>query len=301
MSRILRYFLAEALTSMRRGLGISLLAIATISIALTILGVFLYFSGNLSTVVQRWSEEVQVNIYLRDDISSEARQRIETRLQTEPAVEAMMFVPKEIALQRFQRDFSELGNLAQLLDANPLPASFEVRLHPGHRDPDALERFARSLESLQGVEDVDYDTGWVKRLDSLVKVAGGAGTFFGVVLLVAATFTTSSVIRLAMYSRRDEVEILQLVGATRGFIQGPCLVEGLLQGLAGGLLALAVLGATHLTLTAMVPASGNLFLRLLTSGFLAPWTAGALVLGGGAMGFIGSLFAVRKFLAETED
>ena len=83
-------------------------------------------------------------------------------------------------------------------------------------------------------------------------------------------------------------------------IQGPCLVEGLLQGLAGGLLALAVLGATHLTLTAMVPASGNLFLRLLTSGFLAPWTAGALVLGGGAMGFVGSLFAVRKFLAETE-
>jgi len=301
MSRILRYFLAEALTSMRRGLGISLLAIATISIALTILGVFLYFSGNLSTVVQRWSEEVQVNIYLQDDISSDDRRLIETRLQEEPVVEAMMFVPKEIALQRFQKDFSELGSLARLLEANPLPASFEVRLHPEHRNPDALQRFALSLESLQGVEDVDYDTGWVKRLDSLVKVASGAATFFGVVLLVAATFTTSNVIRLAMYSRRDEVEILLLVGATRRFIQGPFLLEGLLQGLTGGLLSLAVLGATHLTLTAMVPSSGNLFLRLLTSGFLAPWTAASLILGGGVMGFIGSLFAVRKFLAETED
>jgi cell division transport system permease protein len=139
----------------------------------------------------------------------------------------------------------------------------------------------------------------VKRLDSLVKVAGGAGTFFGAVLLVAATFTTSNVIRLAMYSRRDEVEILQLVGATRAFIQGPFLLEGLLQGLMGGLLALGLLGGTHLTLTAMVPASGNLFLRLLTAGFLDAWTATALVLGGGAMGFIGSLFAVRKFLAEA--
>lgn len=301
MTRILRYFLVEALTSMRRGLGISLLAVATISIALTILGVFLYFSGNLSMVVQRWSEEVQVNIYLHDDISADARRQIETRLQEEPVVEAMMFIPKAIALQRFQEDFSELGSLVRLLDANPLPASFEVRLRPEHRAPDALERFARSLESLPGVEDVDYDTGWVKRLDSLVKVASGAATFFGVVLLVAATFTTSNVIRLAMYSRRDEVEILQLVGATRSFIQGPFLLEGLLQGLTGGLLSLAVLGATHLTLTAMVPASGNLFLRLLTSGFLDPWTATALVLAGGAMGFIGSLFAVRKFLAETED
>jgi cell division transport system permease protein len=146
MSRILRYFLAEALTSMRRGLGISLLAVATISIALTILGVFLYFSGNLSTVVRRWSEEVQVSIYLEDDIRPEVRQALEARLQQETAVEAIMFIPKEVALERFQSDFSELGGLADLLDANPLPASFEVRLQPEHRTPETLERFARSFE-----------------------------------------------------------------------------------------------------------------------------------------------------------
>jgi cell division transport system permease protein len=301
MIRILRYFLAEALTSVRRGLGISVLAVATIAIALTILGIFLYFSGNLSAVVQSWSEDVQVQVYLQDDITPSTRHDLESRLQGMPEVDVMMFVPKDVALQRFQREFAELGGLAELLDTNPMPASFEVRLRPEHRQPEALARFASRLETMQGVEDVDYDTGWVKRLDSLVQLAGGAAVFFGTILLVAATFTTSNVIRLAMYSRRDEVEILQLVGATRGFIQGPFLVEGLLQGVAGGLLALLLLAGTHLAFAVLVPSSGNVFLRVLTSHFLGAGAAAGLVLGGGLMGLGGSLFAVRKFLADTSD
>ncbi len=301
MIRALRYFLVESLTSMRRGKGISFLAVATIAIALTILGVFLYFSGNLAALVQRWSDEVQLTVYLEDSIAPADRGEIETRLRQDVVVEEVRFVSKQDALDRFLRDFQELGGLTDLLEINPLPASFEVRLQPDQRSPEALRRFAGGLEPLDGVEEVDYDTGWVKRLDSLVVLARGAGTLFGAVLLLAATFTTSNVIRLAMYSRRDEVEILQLVGATRSFIQGPFLMEGLLQGLAGGLLALALLGATHFGLNALVPSSGNFFLHLITAEFLAARTAVGLVLGGGAMGFAGSLFAVRKFLAETAD
>jgi cell division transport system permease protein len=299
MIRALRYFLSEAATSMRRGKGISILAVATICIALAILGTFLYFSGNIATVVHRWSQEVQVTVYVQDGIRPEALRALGARLDSDPAVENATFVSREQALERFRATFSELGGLVELLEANPLPASFEVRLGPDRRSPEAVRRFAAALEPLEGVEDVDYDTGWVKRLDSLVKVAGGAGYLFGAILLVAATFTTSNVIRLAMYSRRDEVAILQLVGATRSFIQGPFLLEGLLQGLMGGVLALLLLGAVHLIFDALVPASGNLFLRLLTARFLEPWTSATLVLGGGAMGFAGSLFAVRKFLAET--
>lgn len=297
MSSPLRYFLAEAATSMNRSRGVSLLAVGTIAIALTILGAFLYLSGNVSSVVARWRQEVQVNLYLLDGLEPETLRALEGRLRRDPAVEQVAYISKEEALARFRSYFAEMEDLARTLEVNPLPASFEVRLIPHHRSPEAVRRFATSLASLDGVEEVQYDTGWVRRLHSLVQLTSGAGYLLGGILLAAAMFTTSNVIRLAMFSRRDEVEILQLVGATRGFIQGPYVAEGMLQGLLGGLVAVLVLGGAHQTLNAYESTSGP-FLRLMTAHFLGAWAVLGVVGVGAVMGLVGSLFAVRKFLGR---
>jgi len=292
----LRYFVAEALTSMSRNRAVSLLSIGTIAVALTLLGAFFYFSTNLSAQILRWSSEVQVQVYLLDDLDATALATVRARLEADPAVERIEHVPKEEALARFRSYFADLADLPDALGTNPLPASFEVRLREGSRGPEEVGAFAAALRGQPGVEDVHYDTAWVERLHSLAAVAASAGYLLGGVLLIAATFTTSNVIRLALLSRRDEIEILRLVGATRAFIRGPFLMEGLLQGALGGGLALALLGGLHLTLRRA--GGANPFLTLLTERFLPGPQALALAAVGGMLGLAGAFLAVRKFLGR---
>jgi cell division transport system permease protein len=292
----LRYFVAEALTSMSRNRAVSALSIGTIAVALTLLGAFLYFSANLSGQLARWSSEVQVQVYLLDGLDTAKLDALRQRLESDPAVERIEHVPKEEALARFRSYFADLADLPDALGTNPLPASFEVQLKEGRRSPEEVESFAAGLRGQPGVEDVHYDTAWVERLHSLSAIAAGAGYLLGGVLLIAATFTTSNVIRLALLSRRDEIEILRLVGATRGFIRGPFLMEGLLQGTLGGVLALSVLGGVHLMIRRA--GSGNLFLALLTDRFLPGPQAAALAAAGGMMGLAGAFLAVRRFLGR---
>jgi len=290
----LRYFVGEALTSMNRSRGVSVLAVATIAIALGILGTFLYLSSNVNDVVIRWSREVQLSVYLGDDVDATQVETLLERLRREPRVESATYVSKDEALARFRTYFEDLSDLPEKLGDNPLPASVEVRLVEGKHEPAEIEKLAADFAGLEGVEDVEYDTGWVERLDSLVQLVSGAGFLLGGILLLAATATTSNVIRLALFSRQDEIEILRLVGATRRYIQGPFLVEGILQGFAGGLLAIAALAASHLTIRAA--ADVNLFVRLATARFLDPAPALAVVVAGAVMGFVGAYLAVRKYL-----
>lgn len=296
MIPVVGYFLHEALTSMRRNRGISSLAVATIGIALTLLGGFVYVSANFSTLVDRWSRELQLNVYLLDDATDDEIQALRERLRAIPEVEEVRHVSKDEALARFREYFADLSDLPDALDANPLPASLEVRLQEEARSPETVARLASGLSGMPGVEDVQYDTGWVERLDALVRLGSAAGYVVGGLLLVAATFTTANVIRLALYSRRDEVSILQLVGATRGFIQGPFLVEGLLQGVLGGVLALLLLGAAHLSARA-APVGAGVLMRIATDRFLGPEPILGLLALGAAMGLTGSFLAVRRFLA----
>ena len=293
----LRYFLGEALRSMNRSRGVSLLAVATIAIGLSMLGTFLYLSSNLNALVVRWTGEVQLNVYLLEDTTPEDLASLREALDRDPRVERAIYVSKEEALSRFQTYFADLRDLPDRLGTNPLPASLEVLLVEEHRSPEAVQEMADSLAAMGGVENVQYDTGWVERLDSLIRLGSSAGFLLGGILLVAATFTTSNVIRLALFSRQDEIEILQLVGATRGFIQGPFLIEGALQGSVGGLVALAGLAISHMAFRSA--ADLNLLLRLATTHFLGPLPALALVAGGGAMGLAGSFLAVRKYLRSS--
>jgi cell division transport system permease protein len=290
----LRYFVGEALTSMNRSRGVSVLAVATIAIALGILGTFLYLSSNVNDVVVRWSREVQLSVYLKDDVEATQLESLLERLRREPRVESATYVSKEEALARFRTYFADLSDLPEKLGENPLPASVEVQLVEGRGEPAEIRGLAATFAGLEGVEDVEYDTGWVERLDSLVKLVSGVGFLLGGILLLAATATTSNVIRLALFSRQDEIEILRLVGATRRYIQGPFLVEGILQGSLGGLLALAALAALHLAVR--TAGDVNLVVRLATARFLGPVPALALVVAGAAMGLVGAFFAVRKYL-----
>ncbi len=242
---MLRYSLDEARASLWRGGRAAAMSMGTISIAFLALGGFLLMSANLQRVVQRWMESAEVSVFLRDDIAAESRAAIEQHLKAEAAALNVDYLTKEQALDRFQADFPELADVAPTLGTNPFPASFEVRLRPGGRVADEAEALASRVSTLDGVSDVQFDRRWLERVLSLLAGVRAAGLALTVVLLLGAAFTVTAVVRLSLHARRDELDIMQLVGAPFGFIRGPFVVEGLLLGGVGALVALAVLGAGY--------------------------------------------------------
>jgi cell division transport system permease protein len=290
----LRYFLTEALASLWRGRGPALLAIVTITIGLFVLGLFLLLNANLQQVVARWSEAAELSVYLADDIAPEALARVDESIKSSGMMERYAFVSKEEALRRFQSDFPDLGQTAGALERNPFPASFELQLRADARDAaSAVETLVMSLSGMPGVADVQYDREWIARLNAVIRAATVAGALIVGILAIGAAMTVANVVRLAAAARRDEVEIMQLVGAPFAYVRGPFVTEGILQGGIGAVLAVAALGGAYLALRARIDGP---FAELAGSGltFLSPAHIAAMVLGGMALGCAGGYAVARR-------
>ena len=240
--RVLRYSVEEAVASLWRGRRSSSLSVATIAAALVVLGALLLVSSNVERLLARWAAAAEMSVYVRDDVTSEARAAVEQMLRESELVSDHEFVSKAEALSRFRRDFADLAGVTDHVTAYPFPASFEVRLDSGIRDADAVERLASVLQGASGVEEVRFDQTWIERMTSAVVLLRGVGLVVVLVLVMAAALTVANVVRLACFARRDEIEIMQLVGAPLIFVRGPFVLEGVLQGGLGALAALLLLG-----------------------------------------------------------
>jgi len=299
ITRAVRYFLREAASDLWNRRTVNLISIGTIGASLYVAGLFILLTTNIGRVVSSWAEENRVSVYLSDAMADDARARLERRLAGDAAVKSVEFVSKEEALGRFRRDFPDLVDLAVGLGTNPLPASFEVTVRREAVDPRLIEKLAATISAEAGVEGVRYDLAWIRRVRTLLRILGLGGSFLGGILLAAAVITIYGVIRLNVFARREEIEILRLVGATRGFIRGPFLVEGAFQGIAAALLALALIAATWFFVASSRPVRSDLLLAALTSGFLPLWAPPALLAVGLAIGLSGSLFSVRRVFISS--
>ncbi|MBI3494123.1 MAG: ABC transporter permease [Acidobacteria bacterium] len=292
--RALRYAFDEAVASLGRGWHSGLLSTATIALALFVLGGFLIVTANLERLGAEWSGAAEMSVYLRDDVTEAQRQSIDAALAPSRVVAAHEYVSKAEALARFKRTFGDLATAIDTLGDNPLPASFEVRLRPGPAAAEGLESLGRRLQQVPGVVDVRYDRQWLDRLLSAVAIIRGAGLVLGSVLTFAAALTVANVVRLALYTRRDELNIMQLVGAPQVYVRGPFVMEGMLQGGIGAALALAGLAAAFLALRAryLVPLASAI--NLTSVHFLPLSLCVLLVAGGMAVGCLGGLVAAWK-------
>jgi cell division transport system permease protein len=239
---VLAFAFQEARTSLVRGGRGVFMSVGTIAIAFLALGGFLVVTANLQRYVQQWMASAELSVFLRDDIGDTERDAVRSRLARDGAVLSVDFVSKEGALERFRSDFPELADVSATIGTNPFPASFEVRLRPGAGVADQAAAISRDVVPLDGVADVQFDRRWLERVLSLLAGVRVAGLAVTVVLLLGAAFTVTAVVRLSLHARRDELDIMQLVGAPFGFIRGPFIVEGLLLGGIGAVVALAVLG-----------------------------------------------------------
>lgn len=288
----LRYAFEEGLASLWRGRRSALLSMGIITIALFVLGSFLLLTTNLGRLAAEWRRGAELSVFLGDDVSDTDRRAIEADLAPGAVVASYEFVSKADALARFKQMFGDLAPTADALATNPLPASFEVRLQPTSQG-EAVEGLAVKLRAMPGVADVRYDRQWLDRLLSLVALVRRIGFVLGAILTLAAALTVANVVRLALFARRDEIEIMELVGAPRSYIRGPFVMEGILQGGAGGVLALAFLALAFLILRGPYLAPLAATLNLSAIQFLSVGMCLLLVVGGMAVGCLGGWLAAR--------
>ena len=297
LRRIL-YFTRKALGSIRENPFINLVTVGTIAIAMLLGGSFLLVVSNLHSVVERLTSEVEVAAYLRDDASPAGTTALADRLRRLPEVAEVRFVSKSEALEIFRRQNPEDQALLDELGENPLPASYQVKLAPGYRDAESVTRIAADLAADPVVEEVEYGQEWIAKFTAFLKLLQVAGIGLGTMLVLAVVFVVSNTIKLAVFARRDELEIMQLVGATPMFVRIPYLLEGVMQGGVGALLAISGLWfawrfASQDAAQSLAPVFGTSRLEFLPTDQLL-----LLVLAGVLLGFFGSLFAMGRFLKK---
>ncbi len=290
---VVGYSFEEAWVSLRRSGRSALVSIGTIAIAFVTLGGFLLVSVNVQDVLDRWLQAAEMSVYLQDSATESDREALDRFLRSHPAVAAVEFVSKARALERFGADFPELRDVTAGLGDNPFPPVFEVRLRTDDGGDPAAEELSRAVSGRAGVGDVRYDRRWLSRLVGLVNTARLAGALVAAILMLGAAFTVAAVVRLSLYARRDELEIMQLVGAPFGFIRGPAIVEGLLLGGIGATLAL---GAIAILYSAATQSLGADLAGLIGVGelrFLGLLEMGIMLAGGITVGAVAGTVAAR--------
>jgi cell division transport system permease protein len=290
--RALAYFFEEALQSLWRSRLMNALSVGTIAVSLFVLGAFLAVAGNLAAVVERWTQKVQVTFYLEDNLEERIRKGLTDRLGDDPAVESVELVTRAAALERFRKLFHDLSTLPDDLGQNPFPASLEVSLRRGHQSKEEVSRLVDAFAKAPGVQEVQYDLLWIERLATAVRLVRGVGALLGGILVLAGVFTISNVIRLTVYARQDELDIMRLVGATPAYVKGPFVAEGMIQGALGGLLAAGFLALAVRLLARDAAAASELLGRAALT--LSPELGLLLVGGGMAVGIAGSLMSLGR-------
>ncbi len=291
--RALKYSFDEAGASLWRGFKTAAIATATIAIAFAVLGAFLLLTANMERLFARWQDAAEFSVYLADTATPAQRAAAEQSLRGNDVVAAVEVVSKEEALRRFRQNFSALADATTGTEGNPLPSSLEVRLR-SNADPAAVEALATTAAQLPGVADVRYDRQWIQRLMHAVDVVRAGGVTLAALLVFAAALTVASVVRLALFARRDELHIMQLVGAPMGYIRGPFIAEGLIQGAAGALMALGILWITFFAVRSRADSwlAGAIDPASLV--FLSIPTSLGLLLAGALVGSLGGFIAARS-------
>lgn len=285
-------FATDAAAGFRRNGLMTVAAVTTVMVALLVVGAAVLIGLNLGRVASAVEAQVEVVVFLQDGLGREDAARLSKTLGALPGVASAVFVPREEALRRLQHQLGGGVALDDLVKTNPLPDSVELQLV----DPAEAQAIARRAAQLPGVGEVTYGGQVVDRVVALsrsVRLVAGLLTAFlaGVALIVVV-----NTIRLTVIARRQEIEIMQLVGATRWFIRWPFLIEGLLQGTVAAAAALLVLVLLYALGTARLGAALT-FLPLVAVREAAEPLAVAVVLGGTGVGMLGSMIAIRRFLA----
>jgi cell division transport system permease protein len=290
----LRYFCTDAWDEWRHSKAVNLLALGTLAAALFLAGLVMLLIGNVDRRIRQLRDDVRVEVYLRDDHAPDERQALADRLAALEGVAGVEFVDKTEALRRYREWARGMAELIDELGSNPLPASLEVRLAPGGPAEELAATVRREAAASPAVEEVRFGLDWLRRLEEMLSVARAGGSGLALIVLVTVIVVMASVLRLAVLSRREEIDIMCLVGASSAFIRGPFLVAGAVQGVLASALALGLVEGVRRAVLAYSGTGSAVLLDLLAAEALPRELSGVLVLVGIGVSLAGSYFAVRE-------
>ncbi len=289
------YFAGKAWANLIGNKLVTILTVFTITLALLIISLFLLFYVNLEGTVEQWSRKVVVTAYFDNELSPQELGALKNRIAALPGTESVKYIAKDEALKRFRSRLKGQEALLEGVAPDVLPASIEISLKKQFRSVDSVTGFVVGLKRIQGIGEVQYGEEWVRKFFTFFQFLRVLGILIGSFLILAVLFIVSNTIKLTILARKEELEILSLVGATPFFIKAPFLIEGMLQGAVGSLLAVILLVGGYYTFLAQAvnflsfnPAESGLI-------FLPTEYIVALLLGGIMLGLIGSLASLKKF------
>jgi cell division transport system permease protein len=283
------YVIREAFAAIRRAPVLTGLSAAMVALALFVVGLFTVVSYNMHEALTRIEERVEIVAFVRDGAALSEVLAAEEAILAMEEVRDVRYVSREQALEQARRDLPEFQEVFSGLDTNPLPASIEIELLPGFRDPESVARVAGVASLYPFIEDVLYGDDWVDRLFMLRRAGAVTTTILGIAFGAVAALIIATAIRIAIFARQDEIRIMRLVGATNGFIRRPFLLEGFMTGLVGGILALGLTYSAYVTGSGMIVQLDWIPTRWVAIGIVA----------GGLFGTIASAYALRRYLQEV--
>ena len=293
-----RHHTMQALKSIFTSAVTSFLTVVTMAMALALLACVMLFFENTGSYIKATSSQLTLSLFLGEGAGEKEVQSLAVEIRKTPEVEAVNYRSKSEALQQFRKDLGQQASLTEGLETeNPLPASLEVRFRNGARQ-EAYSALAARYSSSPLVEQVQYNEGVLNQLGSLLESIRVGGVMAVVVVLCMTVFIIGSTIKLALYSHRDEIEIMRLVGATDSFVQSPYIIEGALQGVCGSIIALVLVYGIFSMLRESI-SSSSLFSLLVTDfSYLSVPALLSVVILGLLAGVTGSYLTLRRFRVE---
>lgn len=293
--RTIFYLLREAWANISTNRTTTMVAILTTAFTLACVGIFLLLYVNLRAAAGWLQDDIKIMVYLDDRAVAATVAELEQQLRIDRAVYALHFVSKEQALGEFKAQFPSDSHLLEGLGQNPLPASFVVTLSPPFRSPVAIKRWADRIGGLAGVAKVDYNQDWIDALSTVIRSIEVVAIGIGLILSAAAVTIIANTIRLTLFARRDEIAILQLIGATKTFIRIPYLLEGAVLGGLGSAISLFMLKTLYELFRQQMRTTGRLSGLDQLMMFFPPSICLMLVAVGIVLGCAASFVSLRRF------
>ncbi len=282
MKRTLR----DALITFRRTPLLSALSITTIAFSLFAFGLFGLVALNIRDALDRLEDRVEIRAFVADDTPAEAMAQAGADIAAYPEVLGIVLVSQDEALVRAKK---ELGDFRDVFEGAVLPASIDVRLKPGFRDPATVKRVSARVKAFSFIDDIRYGEEWIEKLYRLRNIAGIAGIVLGLAFAGVSVIIIGATIRMAVLSRAKEIAIMRLVGATDSYIRRPFLIEGVAKGVMGGVLALVLTYGARTLIDKYLIQTVFFDARITLLGLLF----------GAMIGLVGSAFSVGRHLRRV--
>lgn len=288
----LSYTLKESFSGFTRTKLSTGISILTISVSLVLLGIFAVISINTTRLIEELKAKVVLEVFLQEPVSRAQISQLAARVRAIEGVDSLIVITKEQAAEIFRKEFGE--DIRSVLEFNPLPPSFKVFLRPDHQTSAGVRKVEEQIVRLSGIDEVIYRKELVELLDRRTAAINNVTLGLGILISISAILFVSNTIRLAIYAKRKIIKTMELVGATWTFIRLPFLIEGVIQGLVGGILAAAMLYG-------LLSFSARLLVHEFASYLVMPTSFYLLVIAAGAaLGLIGAVISIIRFMRAAE-